>query len=120
MEFDENNFQWDNNLGISFESGEEKVQTAVQDISDDIGTSISNLSEQINDINERLDIESMVRARVAETKDSINDIANIIMPLLYNLRQGEDTDVINWPAEKRIPVISERIEQIKLIISRFD
>jgi len=45
----------------------------------------------------------------------LDDVEDLIIPLLVNLKGDAEKDYIYWPAENRIPALESQIEKIKEI-----
>jgi len=53
---------------------------------------------------------SEVQAQVDETRNKLQQVENLILPLLNNLMKNPDKDYIHWP--NRAPVIQKQIDRI--------
>ncbi len=51
-----------------------------------------------------------VQAQVDETKNKLQQVEGLILPLLKNLMKNPDKDYIHWP--NRGPVIQKQIDKI--------
>jgi len=54
-----------------------------------------------------------VQAQVDETKNKLQQVEALILPLLKNLMKNPDKDYIHWP--NRTPVIQKQIDKITAI-----
>lgn len=54
-----------------------------------------------------------VQAQVDETKNKLQQVEALILPLLKNLMKNPDKDYIHWP--NRSPVIQKQIDKITAI-----
>jgi hypothetical protein len=54
-----------------------------------------------------------VQAQVDETKNKLQQVEALILPLLKNLMKNPDKDYIHWP--NRAPVIQKQIDKITAI-----
>jgi hypothetical protein len=54
-----------------------------------------------------------VQAQVDETKNKLQQVEGLILPLLKNLMKNPDKDYIHWP--NRGPVIQKQIDKITAI-----
>ena len=116
--FDRHSFSFDD-MGIGFTN-----DTTVDPIVE-TSTRVGSLEGKVDDIrnmlNDRMvDVDDMVLHQTAETVAAVEELASIVLPLLYNLSAGADSDTIVWPADVRIPMLERKITEVQEILKRFE
>jgi len=112
--FDPNDFDF----GISFEEAQvtQADVDAVQNsaVQDTVIASSNNIEHKLDSILAQLDFDEVrdVVEQAAQTK--VENMARLILPLLYNLKKSPEKDTIRWPG--RDTVIDAQIKKINAII----
>jgi len=113
--FSADNFNFDD-LGIEFTSNEEVREVII----DETPQRVESMEAKIDEIRDMLDIDELVNVRTADAMEAMEELAGIILPLLFNLAKGENQDTIIWPSSTRIPLLEKKISEVKYILEKFN
>jgi hypothetical protein len=113
--FSADNFNFDD-LGIEFTSSE----TVKEVVIDETPARVESMEAKIDEIRDMLDVDDLVNSRTNDAIEALEELASIILPLLYNLSKGDGQDTIVWPSSTRIPIIEKKISEIKYILEKFN
>jgi len=103
----------DFDFGISFEETPinkdevDAVQTAVVESS-------SNIEHKLDAILSQLDFDEVRDVVEQAAQSKVENMARLILPLLYNLKKSPEKDTIRWP--NRGEIIDQQIKKIQAII----
>jgi len=53
-----------------------------------------------------------------DVEGRLEEVEQLVLPLLANLKGNAEKDYIYWPADSRIPALQAQIEKIKEVITR--
>lgn len=114
---DDNNFDF----GFSFEETDMKLSVphANEDFKDELLTKISSLEDKLEELTAG-DTSALIEQHkdlvTAEVRGKLQQVEQLILPLLYNLQKNPDKEYIHWPNRKDI--IQKQIDKI-LQVTRY-
>jgi hypothetical protein len=118
--FDRDSFSFDD-MGIGFSSEDNDIVDPIVETSTRVGSLEGKVDEIRTMLNDRImNVDDMVLQQTANSVAAVESLAGILLPLLYNLSSGADSDTIVWPADVRIPMLEEKITEVRAILKTFD
>jgi hypothetical protein len=71
---------------------------------------------KINDFGFSFVDEDFFNVKITAERNKAEQLRNLILPFLTNLKKNPEKDVIKWSGEKRIKTINEFIEKMDKIL----
>lgn len=113
-----NNFDF----GFTFEDNEPTSSPAPAagdvEFRDELLSKISTLEQKFNNTDIDKLVEEHKELLKIEAKSKLQEIENLILPLLYNLQKNPDKEYIHWPNRKDI--IQKQIDKILEVTEYYD
>lgn len=109
----------DFDFGFSFEDSDLTSQQVVDTTKDDVLSKLQLLEEKMEQLtigDTSLLIEQHKELVTSEVRAKLQQVEQLILPLLYNLQKNPDKEYIHWPNRKDI--IQKQIEKI-LQVTRY-
>jgi len=113
-----NNFDF----GFTFEDSETSSSPTPSSVDvefrDELLSKISTLEQKFNNTDIDKLVEEHKELLKIEAKSKLQEIENLILPLLYNLQKNPDKEYIHWPNRKEI--IQKQIDKILEVTEYYD
>ena len=113
-----NNFDF----GFTFEDSETSSSPTPSsgdvEFRDELLSKISTLEQKFNNTDIDKLVEEHKELLKIEAKSKLQEIENLILPLLYNLQKNPDKEYIHWPNRKEI--IQKQIDKILEVTEYYD
>ena len=114
----DNNFDF----GFTFEDSEPSSSPAKSvidaEFQDELLSKISTLEQKFNNTDIDKLIEEHKELLKVEVKSKLQEVENLILPLLYNLQKNPNKEYIHWPNRKDI--IQKQIDKILEVTEYYD